>query len=205
MYKILTLEDTVKVSPSKLGPSMRKSVLESLQEQLEGSIDKELGAIVVVFEVESIGDGSILPGDGSIYYPATFKVLVYYPEMYEIVEGSVIDITEFGAFIRIGPLDGLAHISQVMDDFVSYDSKNSTFAGKDSKHVLKEGDKVRARIITVSMNKSDYKIGLTMRQQGLGVAEWIKDAEKKAAKEEKKPVEKEEKKEKKEGKKEDKK
>lgn len=204
MYKILTLEDTVKVSPSKLGASMKKSVLESLQEQLEGSIDKELGAIVVVFEVEKIGDGSILPGDGSIYYPAVFKVLVYYPEMYEVVEGSVIDITEFGAFIRIGPLDGLAHISQVMDDFVSYDNKNSTFAGKDSKHVLKEGDKVRARIITVSMNKSDYKIGLTMRQQGLGVLEWIKDDEKKAAKaaekEEKKP-EKEDKKEKKEDKK----
>ncbi|MBI4177215.1 MAG: DNA-directed RNA polymerase [Candidatus Aenigmarchaeota archaeon] len=185
MYKLITIEDVVRVLPSKLGMPIKSSVKQSLQEQLEGVMDKEIGVIVAVTNVRSVGEGKLLPGDGSIHYVATFDVLAYYPMMYEIVSGEVIDITEFGAFVRMGPLDGLVHISQVMDDFVSYDGKNSMFLGKDSKRTIKEGDSVKARVITVSLGKNDYKIGLTMRQSGLGVLEWvpIKKADAKETKE----------------------
>ncbi|MFH1450910.1 MAG: DNA-directed RNA polymerase [archaeon] len=169
MYKLMTVEDEVRVPPSKLGMSIKKAVKQSLQEQMEGTMDKNIGIIVAVTNVENIGDGKLLPGDGSIHYSVRFKILVYYPAMYEVIAGEVIDITEFGAFVRMGPLDGLVHISQVMDDFVSYDEKNSMFLGKESKRTIKEGDSVRARLITVSISKNDYKIGLTMRQSGLGV------------------------------------
>jgi hypothetical protein len=72
------------------------------------------------------------------------------------------------------------HISQLMDDFVSFDNKNSVFLGKDSKRTLKEGDLVRARIISASFGVGDNKIGLTMRQSGLGAISWIDDSKKRA-------------------------
>lgn len=187
MYKLLTIEDVVRVPPAKLGMPIKNAVKQSLQEQLEGVMDKEIGVVVAVTSVENVGEGKLLPGDGSIHYVATFNVLAYFPTMYEVVSGEVIDITEFGAFVRMGPLDGLVHISQVMDDFVSYDAKNSIFLGKDSKRIIKEGDSVKARVITVSIGKNDYKIGMTMRQSGLGVADWmpIKKGEAKDQKESK--------------------
>jgi len=186
MYKLITIEDVVRVSPSKLGIPIKKAVKQSLQEQLEGVMDREIGIIVAVTGVQNVGEGKLLPGDGSVHYVATFDVLAYYPTMYEIVSGEVIDITEFGAFVRMGPLDGLVHISQVMDDFVSYDAKNSIFLGKDSKRTIKEGDSVKARVITVSIGKNDYKIGMTMRQNGLGVSDWapVKKTEGKEQKDE---------------------
>jgi DNA-directed RNA polymerase subunit E' len=101
--------------------------------------------------------------------------------MHELVYGEVIDNTEFGSFVRIGPLDGLVHISQIMDDFVSYDSKNSVFLGKETKKTLKEGDKVRARIISISYAEQQ-KIGLTMRQPGLGNLIWLEEEKKKKKK-----------------------
>lgn len=185
MYKLITIEDVVRMPPAKLGMPIKKAIKQSLQEQMEGVMDKEIGVIVAVTDVTDVGEGKLLPGDGSIHYVATFDVLAYYPMMYEIVSGEVIDITEFGAFVRMGPLDGLVHISQVMDDFVSYDAKNSMFLGKDSKRTVKEGDSVKARVITVSINKNDYKIGMTMRQNGLGVVDWapIKKGEAKDQKE----------------------
>ena len=128
--------------------------------------------------VEDVGEGKILPGDGAIYYPVTFKVMTYSPEMHEIVKGVVIDVTEFGVFSRIGPLDGMIHVSQIMNDFVSYDVKNATFNGRESNRVLKDGDTIRARIISVSLASRQYKIGLTTRQAGLGAESWI-EAEKK--------------------------
>jgi DNA-directed RNA polymerase subunit E' len=79
-------------------------------------------------------------------------------------------------------MDGLVHISQLMDDFVSFDNKNSVFLGKESKRTLKEGDLLRARIIAVSFGKEENKIGLTMRQSGLGSLTWLVDEKKKQKK-----------------------
>jgi DNA-directed RNA polymerase subunit E' len=60
-------------------------------------------------------------------------------------------------------------------------------SGRDSKKVLKVGDLCRARVIAVSFKDiTNPKIGLTMRQQGLGKLEWIEEEDKKPAKEEKK-------------------
>ena len=173
MYKMLTVEDKIRVPPSKFGLGPENAIKASLDERWEGTVDKNLGVVLSVVSIEGTGEGKILPGDGAIHYPVTFKVIVYQPEMYEVVKGQVIDITEFGVFVRMGPVDGMVHVSQLMDDFVSYDSKNSMFLGRDTKRILKEGDTVRARIISVSMGpERQYKIGLTTRQPGLGSLSW---------------------------------
>jgi len=178
MYKILTVKDRVRVPPTKLGLSLKESIKASLEESIEGKVDPILGVVLAVTSVEEVGEGKILPEDPGVYYEATSKILSYTPELHEIVTGEVIDNAEFGSFVRIGPLDGLVHISQIMDDFVSYDSKNSVFIGKQTKKSLKEGDKVRARIISVSWGEQN-KIGLTMRQPGLGNLVWIEEEKKK--------------------------
>jgi len=78
-------------------------------------------------------------------------------------------------------MDGLVHISQLMNDFVSYDSKNAVFIGKQTRKSLKEGDSVRARVISVSLAKQQ-KIGLTMRQPLLGSLTWIEEEKRKKKK-----------------------
>ena len=171
MYKMLTISDKVRVPPSKFSLSLEEAVKSSLEDKLEGLIDRKVGVILSVVSVSNIGEGRILPGDGAIYYPVDMKMLVYYPEMHEVVKGFVIDVTEFGVFLRMGPLDGMVHVSQLMDDFVSYDMKNMVFTGRESKRTIKESDSVKARIISGSMGKQ-YKIGLTTRQPGLGVLSW---------------------------------
>jgi len=172
MYQIVTVEDEIAVPPEKLDLEMGSSVKESLEDKLEGNVNSEIGVILAVTDVDKIGEGEIMPGDPSVHYPVKFKLLSWMPKENEIVEGEVVDITEFGAFVRCGALDGLIHISQVMDDFVSYDEKGSQLVGKQTGRVLKEGDKIRARIISVSF-KEQSKLGLTMRQPFLGNIKWL--------------------------------
>ena len=173
MYKIFDVSDKVRVAPDKFRLKLQEAVKVSLEEKLEGSIDKGLGVIMSVMSVEKIGEGIIMPGDGALYYPVDFKILTYVPEQHEMVKGEVIDVTEFGVFVRFGPVDGMIHVSQLMDDFVSYDSKNMMFTGKKTKRRVKEKSVVMARIISVSMAENQYKIGLTTRQPGLGALEWF--------------------------------
>ena len=77
---------------------------------------------------------------------------------------------------------GMIHISQTMNDYVSF-SKTNTLTGRASKRSLKEGDLCLARIVAISHKGGSPKIGLTMRQPGLGKIEWIKEDKLKREKE----------------------
>lgn len=175
MYKILTIKDRVRVAPKKFKQDLKKSIKESIIEEYENKLLENNLFIIILKEVVNVGEGRIVPGDGAIYYETTFKILAYTPLMKEIIEGEITEITDYGAFVRIGPIEGFVHMSQVMDDYVSF-SKTKTLTGKESNKTLNIGDEIRSRIIAISMKSlKDAKIGLTMRQAGLGKLEWIKE------------------------------
>lgn len=178
MYHKLKLRGAVRVDPVRLySEDLEISIFDQLRQDFEDSVDIDAGKILKIVSVDSIGEGTIIPGDGAAYYETDFTVLAYQPDNQEIIEGTVKDIASFGAFIDFGPFEGMVHISQTMEDFVSLDDKSQTLAGKDSKRVLKVGDVVRARIIAISYKDStNPKIGLTMRQPCLGKLEWIAEA-----------------------------
>lgn len=193
MYKLLTIEEDVRIPPVEFGKPKSETLLKILRQKYEGQIDKDAGVMVAVTEVRTIGQGFIQPGNGSAIYPTQYDVLVFKPELNELVDGNVLEIVEFGAFVNLGALDGLVHVSQVTDDFLNYDEKGGRLIGKESKKFLAEGDKVRARIVAISLKKAqNQKVGLTMRQPGLGKHDWLE--EKKKGKPEKKEEKKSEKK-----------
>ncbi|MBR9676370.1 DNA-directed RNA polymerase [Candidatus Woesearchaeota archaeon] len=171
-YKVL-LKDHIRVSPDLFSEELKNAVSIEIKKQFEGFISKELGIVIDVYDIAKIGEGVIIPGDGAAYYDTEFTLVTYKPELQEILPGAIKDIADFGAFISIGPIDGMIHISQTMDDFVSF-SKDKVLLGKESKKTLKVGDKCKARIIAVSYKDvANPKIGLTMRQDLLGKLEWI--------------------------------
>jgi DNA-directed RNA polymerase subunit E' len=175
MYRKLTLKDVVRVPPARFGENLKEAIMSILRESSAGIWDKDLGLVLSIISVHNIGTGKIIPGDGAAYYEVEYEVLSYDPSMHEVVEGEIAEILEFGAFIRLGPVDGLVHVSQITNDFISFDSKQRVLMAKESNRVLKEGDKVRARIVTISKKKDGTKIGLTLRQPGLGKLEWIQE------------------------------
>jgi len=178
MYLKTRLVDTVRIDPECLGLPVEAAVWMALREKLEGRIDKKLGALIAIIDVVNIGDGLILFGDGGVYYETTFDALMYKPLMQEVIEGVVVEVVEFGAFIGIGPLDGLIHVSQLTDDYVSSDGKNARLVFKESGRAIGEGDHLRSRIVTISLNEREpheSRIGLTMRQPALGKLEWLEE------------------------------
>ena len=170
----MDMEDYVRVEPKLFGLPTLEAVEKQLRETYADYYNKELGRAVVVIDVLNVGEGVIIPGDGAAYYNSKFKLLIWKPELHELVFGEIMEITNFGAFINLGAIKGMIHISQTMDDFVSF-SKSNTLSGKSSKRILKNGDLCLARIVAISHKGNEPKIGLTMRQPGLGKIEWIKE------------------------------
>jgi DNA-directed RNA polymerase subunit E' len=178
MYHKLMLEDKVRVPPQRLGEKLEKVILDVLQEQLEGSIDKEIGIFICVTKVQDVGEGELVPGDGGVYYDVKFEALVLRLALQEVIEGVVVETTSFGAFVSLGPIDAMLHVSQISDEYINYDEKNARLICQESKRFIGVGDIVRVRVVTLSLNEReprDSKIGLTMRQAGLGTALWLED------------------------------
>lgn len=175
MFKLVTMEDTIRIPPETFGNPLESVGYQQVKAKYEGIVDETLGYVVAVTHVKVSPTGKIIPGDGATYHKVSFSLLTFYPALQEVVEGEVVEIADFGAFVRIGPIDALLHVSQLMDDFISYDEKQGVLLGKETNRKLTTGDRVRVRITAVSLGRTggSAKIGVTARQPFLGKLEWI--------------------------------
>ena len=175
LFKLITLEDTIRIPPETFGNPLEAVGHQQVKVKYEGIVNEELGYVIAVTNVKVSPAGKIIPGDGATYHKVTFSLLTFYPKIQEVVEGEVVEIADFGAFVRVGPIDALLHVSQLMDDFISYDEKQGVLLGKETKRKLVNGDQVRVRITAVSLGRggTSGKIGVTARQPFLGKLEWI--------------------------------
>jgi len=173
MFRVLTLEDYIRIPPNRFGEPPEKVAFEELWGSYVGRVERDVGVYIAVFDVEVSKVGVVIFGDGATYNKVRFKALIYTPLMNEVVEGEVVRTEEFGAFVRIGPIDALVHRTQMMEDnIVLYNKQDSAFVGDRSKRKLGKGDVVRARIVGVSYvsagNRDLVRVSLTLRQPMLG-------------------------------------
>lgn len=182
MYVLTKSEKVVRIPPSDLKEDYGQVTNEHTWKSFEGEVESGDSITVLIRNVEAVGSGRIVHGDGAVYQTVKYEQLVFRPKLQEVIEGTVCEVLKFGAFIRFGPLDGLLHISQIMDDRIDIDGDNQRLVGKDTNRTLEVGDRVRARIVALSLNERnprESKIGLTMRQPGLGKLEWLEEDRKK--------------------------
>lgn len=187
MFQLVELQDVVRVPPDKFGSPLEEVARELLKLKYESTISPANGYLILVTKVQVDPVGKIIPGDGATYHKVGFEVLTFFPLKQELVEGEIVEVTDFGAFVRIGPADALLHLSQIMDDYLTSDVKSGIITASQSKRTLKVGSRVRVRITAVSLGHgiSMGKIGVTCRQPFLGGLDWIEDDIQKLAKQQK--------------------
>ena len=190
MFQIVEVDDIVRIPPSRFGDPLKRVAEQTLKGKYESTLSPELGYIILIIGVKADKTGKIIPGDGATYHSVTFSMLTFLPKIQELVEGEVVEITDFGAFIRVGPTDALLHLSQITDDYLTSDVKQGVINASQSKKTIKVGSRMRVRITAVSLGRgaSMGKIGVTCRQPYLGAVDWIEADVEKLKQDAKKPV-----------------
>src|SRR6266540_1051730 len=182
MFAVVHMDDVVRVPPNRMKHSLNVTAIEILKEKYESMISPELGYVIMIIDAKTNSVGKLVAVDLSTYHKFSFRALTFYPKLQEIVEGEIVEITDFGAFVRIGPTDALLHLSQITDDYLKSDVKQGVIVANQSAKSLKIGSKLRARVTAISLGKGSAmgKIGITCRQPFLGALEWIEEEIKKA-------------------------
>ena len=184
MFQIVEVEDIIRIEPIDFGNELNTIAKKILKGRYESTITPELGYVILIMNVNAEKTGKIIPGDGATYHAVQFKLLSFLPKLHEIVEGEIVEITDFGAFIRVGPTDALLHLSQITDEYLNSDVRQGLITAKESNRTVQVGTNMRVRITALSLTRgtSMGKIGVTCRQPFLGSSEWIQEDLKKALK-----------------------
>ena len=184
MFQIIEAEDVVRVEPLDFSESLNKMAEKMLKIKYESTLSPEFGYIVLIINVKADKVGKILPSDGATYHSVHFKILTYLPKLQEVVEGEVVEITDFGAFIRIGPTDALLHLSQITDEYLNSDVRQGLITAQQSSRTINVGTRMRVRVTALSLARGSSmgKIGVTCRQPFLGATDWIEEDLKKTLK-----------------------
>ena len=184
MFQIIEAEDVVRVEPLDFSESLNKMAEKMLKIKYESTLSPEFGYIVLIINVKADKIGKILPSDGATYHSVHFKILTYLPKLQEVVEGEVVEITDFGAFIRIGPTDALLHLSQITDEYLNSDVRQGLITAQQSSRTISVGTRMRVRVTALSLARGSSmgKIGVTCRQPFLGATDWIEEDLKKTSK-----------------------
>ena len=187
MYKVVAKEDTIRIPAEYMrkGQSLDQHIDRLAMTAFEGRFDEENRFILVTNNHKPIGRGRIIHGDGAIYQRVSFDAVLFCMADYEIVEGAVSEVNDFGAFVRIGPMEALLHKSQILEEMVESNVGMGWIEGRTSGRRIGVGSSVRSRIVSLSPDTSDprrSKIGLTSKQPGLGCHDWLKEDAMKDAK-----------------------
>lgn len=73
----------------------------------------------------------------------------------DVVEGTVQRLTDFGAFVNVGGVDGLVHISQISHERVEQPSE-----------VLEQGQKVKVKVLSVDADTQRISLSIKATQPG---------------------------------------
>jgi DNA-directed RNA polymerase subunit E' len=106
MYKIVTKEDTIRIPAEYIrkDKSLDQHIDRLAATAFEGRFDDDNRFILVTSNHQPLGRGRIIHGDGAIYQEVRFDAVLFCMEDYEVVEGAVSEVNDFGAFVRIGPM-----------------------------------------------------------------------------------------------------
>jgi ribonuclease R len=80
----------------------------------------------------------------------------------DVFDGYITGVAPFGLFVELSEhfVEGLVHVSTMADDYYRYNEQGHTLFGESTRKVYRLGDRVRAQVIRVDMERRQIDLGL---------------------------------------------
>ena len=92
MFILTKMKSVVRLDPNTFERELPDALSEALTEKLANKVLKDVGLVIALWDILSIGDSFLFPGDGASHTRVEFRILVFRPFMEEVLTGKVIAI-----------------------------------------------------------------------------------------------------------------
>ena len=78
----------------------------------------------------------------------------------EVFSGHISGVTDFGIFVRLAEIsvDGMIHISELVDDYYSYDDRKHRLVGERTNKVWRLGDAIEVKLLRVDLDAMQLQL-----------------------------------------------
>ncbi|XP_066963839.1 DNA-directed RNA polymerase III subunit RPC8 [Macrobrachium rosenbergii] len=200
MFQLAEIRHMVRVPPWLFGQTLNDAVVEELNRKLANKVVLNVGLCIALFDVTSLGDSYIFPGDGASHTRVTFRYVVFRPFMEEVLEGVIKSCSADGIQVSLGFYEDVYIRHDAMMTNSRYDETDGTWVwdyqtDDETHHLFMDiGEKIRFKIIAEQFTdttpagpelsdgtntvaerqegKKPYVIYGTINDQGLGLVSW---------------------------------
>uniref|UniRef100_T1J1V3 DNA-directed RNA polymerase III subunit RPC8 n=1 Tax=Strigamia maritima TaxID=126957 RepID=T1J1V3_STRMM len=162
MFILTEFTTTVRVPPSEFGIPLHEAVSKELNKKLANKVVHNTGLSITLFDITSLGESFIIPGDGASHTKVLFRYVVFRPFVNELIVGKIKKCSPEGVHVSLGffddiiiPPDALQHPSRFVDLKLELFSDESEqiwiweYVTDDEKHELfiEPNGKIRFRVV----------------------------------------------------------
>ncbi|KAL7632484.1 UNVERIFIED_CONTAM: hypothetical protein RMT77_017210 [Armadillidium vulgare] len=153
MFQLAQIKRMVRVPPWLFGDTLNNAVADELNRKLANKVVLDVGLCIALFDIISLKDSYIFPGDGASHTHVTFRFIVFRPFMEEILEGTIKGASAEGIQVTLGFFDEIFIRKDSMMTDTHYDETEKTWVWNyqtdDANHQLfmDIGEKIRFKVI----------------------------------------------------------
>lgn len=199
MFILTKFKDIVRVPARHLGEPIETVLVEELNRRFANKVVLNVGLVICLHNVLEIGESHIYSGDAAIHTKCVFELLVFRPQVGEIICGTLRSCSKEGLNISLGFFDSITIPHEQLAEPSHFNEIEQTwtwnFQDEDQTHamVLEVGEQLRfrvhkeifvdvsphgptnpttAQIIPSVKQEVPYTIIGSISESGLGLVKW---------------------------------
>ncbi|CAG5122308.1 unnamed protein product [Candidula unifasciata] len=119
MFVLVQMKDTVRIPPRLFNLDTMDAIREALNKKFANKVVYKVGLCIALWDIETVEDSYIFPGDGATHTIVHFRYVVFRPFVDEILTGRIKSSSKEGVHVTMGffddimiPSDSLQHPSK---------------------------------------------------------------------------------------------
>ncbi|XP_018570002.1 DNA-directed RNA polymerase III subunit RPC8 [Anoplophora glabripennis] len=198
MFILAEMKNVTRIPPELFNLKLNDAIAGELNKKLANKVVLNVGLCIALFDIVSLQECFIFPGDGASHTRVTFRYIVFRPFIEEVLIGKIRSCSQEGVHVTLGffddiliPPSALQHPSKFNETEQAWVWEYDT--GDGSKHDLfmDAGESIRFRVTAEVFNetcptgpatmqenqenvenKVPYSLTGSINEPGLGLLSW---------------------------------
>lgn len=147
-----TFRDTIRVAPKHLGQPIENVLADELNLRLANKVVLNVGLVICLHDIVEVVESHIFCGDGAIHTECKFRLIVFRPQIGEVLCGTLRSSSKEGLKVSLGFFDSIVVPPQQLNEPSHFNELDQTwtwnYEDEGKTHVLRLeiGEQVRFRV-----------------------------------------------------------
>jgi len=192
MFLLAKFKDIVRVAPCNLGQPIEIVLADELNRQLANKVVLDVGLVICLNDIISIGQSHIYCGDGAIHTRCIYRAIVFRPKIGEILCGTLKSSSKEGLIVSLGFFDSIIIPPQQFNEQSHFNEIDQSWTwhyeddGQTHALLLEIGEQLRFRVHSevfidvsphgpanvIKSTEVPYTIVGSISESGLGLIKW---------------------------------